>query len=555
MTDVDTDVDNYTISELLVILDLATLDQEQIMAKTNDLIQKFQDEGNDKMEQFFIDVQERLLNYSIELDTSNTPVSLPSAAEQTDNWWKNEALKQVDAPVQNDKITERKQKIDVYNDHHLPMNRDQLGVNNTYSLPTAQDVLNPNLQNTTNRFVNIDSQFRQATGSVEYSSTDFTLELSETLNNTLSLQLYAIQIPYAWYTIDTAYGNTCFWLVFNNDSTINVKITVEPGNYSPVQFVQQLNTGNDGSSNFNDSTKFTFPQTVGANYPVSYNQNNGKLAMFLYGATCTIHGNTYPVDETTKIVFYDVNATLNCDSAQCNPTNVINQTLGWVMGYRLPLIFVNPSGNYAPVLLDLYGTKYLILVIDDYNQNHLNSGLITITESSRGLKMPSYYNPSIPYVCTGTESVTMVDDEITLLSGISSNTSAFSQGLLVADKLNVTYKQIPQVIPSAPRLLTQVQMYTINEIIKNNERNTNFRSKAPTNSDTFAIIPVKRSNNNTGEMYVEFSGSMKENIRVYFGPVNIERMRVKILDDKGNILNLNGADWSFTLISENLYQY
>jgi len=59
----------------------------------------------------------------------------------------------------------------------------------------------------------------------------------------------------------------------------------------------------------------------------------------------------------------------------------------------------------------------------------------------------------------------------------------------------------------------------------------------------------------TGTVYIEFSGSLQENKRVYFGPVNIERMRVKLLDDKGNLLNLNGADWSITLVCDILYQY
>ena len=56
-------------------------------------------------------------------------------------------------------------------------------------------------------------------------------------------------------------------------------------------------------------------------------------------------------------------------------------------------------------------------------------------------------------------------------------------------------------------------------------------------------------------MYIEFSGSIQDNKRIYFGPVNINRMRITLLNDKGNLVNLNGADWSITLISENLYQY
>ena len=79
---------------------------------------------------------------------------------------------------------------------------------------------------------------------------------------------------------------------------------------------------------------------------------------------------------------------------------------------------------------------------------------------------------------------------------------------------------------------------------------------APTSGDILAILPVKTSTTvPTGSHIVEFSGSLQSNKRVYFGPVDIDRMAVKLLDDKGNILNLNGSDWCVTLMCECLYQY
>ena len=74
-------------------------------------------------------------------------------------------------------------------------------------------------------------------------------------------------------------------------------------------------------------------------------------------------------------------------------------------------------------------------------------------------------------------------------------------------------------------------------------------------SDTFAVIPLKLGSMETGGVYVDFGGSLQDNKRQYFGPVNIERLRIKLYDDKGRILNLNGNDWAVTLISECLYQY
>ena len=112
-----------------------------------------------------------------------------------------------------------------------------------------------------------------------------------------------------------------------------------------------------------------------------------------------------------------------------------------------------------------------------------------------------------------------------------------------------------EVLPSAPRTLTNAQIYTINEIIKNKSKNTSNKGNATTNSDTFAIIPIKYGSLTTGQLYTEVSGQFQDNKRIYFGPVDIDRLRIRLLDDRGNTVDLHGADWCVTLISENLYQY
>jgi hypothetical protein len=41
--------------------------------------------------------------------------------------------------------------------------------------------------------------------------------------------------------------------------------------------------------------------------------------------------------------------------------------------------------------------------------------------------------------------------------------------------------------------------------------------------------------------------------RKYFGPVDISRLRVRIFDDHGRILEMNGSNYSFSLIFKTLY--
>jgi hypothetical protein len=333
--------------------------------------------------------------------------------------------------------------------------------------------------------------------------------LSDPLTNVLSLRLYSIQIPFSWYVIDTQYANTDFWItdVSNN---IDHHIIVDPGNYTPPLFADHLN-----------SKLRVVTSDPSGNY-VSYNQCTGKITIQLAGSSL---GNT-----NNYFTFYDFSGVL-----LTSPT--VNGTLGWLMGFReatQPIDIVN--GNTASCIIDLYGTKNLILIVDDFNQNHVNNGLISITETSKILSLPSYYRPDIPFTVIPPTSV--VNNDIT----------DYGEGSYV------TTRNIPSMLPSEPRIFTQAQIYTINEIMKNREKTVNYRNKAPTSPDIFAMIPMKHTGMKLGDFYIEFGTSLQVNKRVYFGPVNISRMNIKLINDKGEMVDLNNANWSMSLIVEQLYQ-
>uniref|UniRef100_A0A6C0DE78 Uncharacterized protein n=1 Tax=viral metagenome TaxID=1070528 RepID=A0A6C0DE78_9ZZZZ len=542
----DTNVDNYTLAELLTILSLDTSipDRKSVTDAADKLILKFQKENNSKLVLFFQDIKQALLEYVDELENSNEPVTYRPTKAQSELWWDNQQLLPQTEPSQKEKITERGTNSQIYNNTHVPMNQEQLGVANVKAVEVAQDKLNPTLTNVTTRIISLDSQYRQVTGPNDI-STDYTLDLSEHLVNVLSLKPYSFQVPYTWYTIDTSNGNTCFWISFMNTTTNlfekSVSINLDPGNYTTTSIVTALNTS------FTDAGFSGFTGN-----PVLYNSTSGKITLNLYGGHYTdpITSTTYNITAKTIITFFDPTDELSCSSNSCKQTNLVNQTLGWTLGYRLPYINVSASGNVAPAIINLIGPKYLIVVIDDLNQNHINNGLIGITELSKTLKLPNYYSRDLPVRCTSANPMGTNFDSNTefLIDDINA-------GTLIMDKWDVSYVPTPTVLPTAPRILTQSQIYSINEIIKNNERNVKYRSSAPTCSDIFAIIPLDKKGLSTGELYVEDSSTLQLNKRVYFGPVNIDRMRVKLLDDRGNVLNLNGADWCITIVAEILYQY
>lgn len=559
MSNIDTNVDNYTIEELLEILnlDLKNYSSNKIMENSNKYIDRFNAENNIFLSRFFQDIQTKLIQYENKKKNNQYPSLYEPNNKQTNEWYKYEALPQ-DNQIQKDKITDRFQKIDVYDNQHVPMNREHLGVNNVIDTKIAQDILNPNLENITTRFINLDSQFRQSSGGIEGLATDYTLDLSDPLTDVVSLRLYSIQIPYTWYTIDKQYGNTCFWIT---NYEISYLISILPGNYSPSEFCIELNTQieNTGfTGSFSDTS------------PISYNINNGKLNIQLtnYNDPSNTPLNiisltdTFDITSNAYLTFFDATGEKQCGKNCISQNFTFNNTLGWLMGFRLPLTPIYSEGNNPIAVLDLYGSKYFILVLDDYNQNHINNGLITITEISKKLNLPSYYVPTLPLQCSSFNLPT--DNQKQTIANLNSlDENDFNSiginpqniGNLLKDKAELSFKTNQKVIATAPRTLTQAQIYTINEIIKNKEQNTSYRGKAPTASDTFALIPVKHIGMKTGEMYVDFSGALQDNKRIYFGPVDIDRIHIKLLDDRGYIVNLNGSEWCITLISENLYQY
>jgi hypothetical protein len=151
MTSIDTNVSNYTLSELLTIVgvDNEDVDKNEILNKTNKLIHQFKTK-NPQLSVFFKGVQSQLLQYAdgleeySEEDTTgkiivegftsrNNDAIYPDGEKQISDWYHNEVLTQSDKN-QVEKITDRKQKIDVFNSPYVPMNREQIATSDTFNI-------------------------------------------------------------------------------------------------------------------------------------------------------------------------------------------------------------------------------------------------------------------------------------------------------------------------------------------------------------------------------------------------------------------------------------
>lgn len=493
----DTNVENYSINELQTLFDLQddASDRDinnaaikiinKMTAEGKMTIVTFIEQARDKLLEHFMDLSETQLN---EDERTNEQFD---AATTLGNWWQHQYPQQPNNPTQNQKLTDRTQKVQFFDSTHQQMNREQIGINQSFNIPVVQGSINPNLQNLTSRIVCIDSQYRQ--NILPYSNnpntptynTDYTLDLSDPLTNVTSLKLYSIQIPTTWYTFDHSIGNTCL------EYSGNI-IDISDGNYSVADLSNVLNP-------------MLSPLQLTFTGPLPY---TGKVSFT----------NTSSTD--ASMVFYTSSGL--CQQG-CGTGAKINQNLGWNLGFRIQpdsngvIAITIPSGQTvtSDVPADTYGPKYFILVVDDFNNNHLNNGLVNIVDTTNKLSVPNYFNPK-DVECNSANQ--------------------------------------PFMVRTAPRTLTQAQLYTVNEIITNRKQTTN-RTSAPTTTDVLAIIPIQLLNNFRPGPYVQFGQALQANIRTYFGPVNIDRLRVRLVDDKGNLVNLHDNDWSFTMVVEELYQY
>jgi len=229
-----------------------------------------------------------------------------------------------------------------------------------------------------------------------------------------------------------------------------------------------------------------------------------------------------------SLVFYDTTSFVKCFVGDTSVSNVVwDNTLGWILGYHAQTEYsLSQFTTVSSTVLSLMGDtavnvnlfNNLFISVDDFNQNRINDGLITITQNQISIPLPSY-------------------------SSIANFTCDTSGNPIVSGSTIV-----------AQNNLTLNQIYSLNQILNAQQNQPKVYSSGPFLQDLFGLIPLKVSGLNNGQVYSEFGGTLQNQQRLYFGPVNIYRMQIQLYTDKGNILNLNNVNWSFTFEVEQLYQ-
>ena len=325
--------------------------------------------------------------------------------------------------------------------------------------------------------------------------------------------------------------------LYTTTNTNDIKITISPGTYTRPQLLQAINT--KLSEN---------PITNGSSITI-VSKNSAEYTKFRFNINKIFTANDY------RLVFYDPYSFVKCYVGSKSIKNTTwDSTIGWVLGFRslteynltksneeidpndeTKVYYIGTQSYYSSdastnvvsitgdtaVSVSLY--NYFYIVLDDYTQSHLNDGLVTITSTETDIALPSYATRNV-VTCDPIDQTQLIQ-----LTGNSTQNE------------NVNY-------------LTQREIYATNAKIASRKNKVKSYSSGPFVKDIFGLIPIKTAGLQNGSVYTEFGGTLQNQDRTYFGPVNIQRMSVKLMNERGDVVDLNNANWSFSLICEQLYQ-
>ena len=561
--------DKFDISELLLLFKIDEIEEdlnlEKIQHYTNEFINKIP-ESHGNIRDMLIPSKDKLLNYFIEKNKIN------SNTVETNN---NISLLTVDKDNTFDQGT------------GVIIPRTQLDNNTAYDAPIKEGKLNPKLENIIQRTLVIDSRYRQFNYYPLNESSDvnaaaallnpiintnpFTIDLEHPISDLLSFKLFSLHIPLVWNNITSTRRNNFFFISKLNEEDLEDFVD------DPMEYLARDDNGNLYLNTESDLVcKSNFLPVI---IPDNKYSNIGNLITEINNSIkntidyynkeifpkCTNNSDSSNDMITSEDIKFEYNKTNNKIELIIKRGSVkfftmrnnvkLDYSLGWILGFRNIFYSYNPKNPKNPnninneniytseAAYDISDTKFVMIYIDDFLQNRINTNI----------------------EFTGDSTISAIT---------SSNKNTITDMPIAKDKTNIDahtkiIKEKPSTknsdfiyLPMKPRTHTQKEIYAFsqNQIGEKSIEYTfkNSRLKPPVTNNCFALIPIKGTSSNTDENnypYIDFSGSLQMHERKYFGPVNLRRLKITLVDDKGFVIDLKGLNWSFVIQCGILYQY
>jgi hypothetical protein len=230
---------------------------------------------------------------------------------------------------------------------HMVQTRKQDSYTSSFPDNIYPGIINPLKRRTMKKVLNIDSRFRN--NYFTNPSTNYSMSLPFQLNDVVEMQLSAIELPTTYFVMSKQLLNNFFYITVDSSSTL---VSVPEGNYDQNSIMTSINNQLNLLGEPFDQVNFRT------------NLQNG-----ITGTGQTLVG----FIDVDKNINSNITLNFQADSyGNYDAGTPLPLKLGWLLGFRNG-VYTNNLNYVSEGVVDITGSKYIYLVVDDFN-NSVNNG-------------------------------------------------------------------------------------------------------------------------------------------------------------------------------------
>ena len=348
---------------------------------------------------------------------------------------------------------------------------------------------------------------------------NFTINLSEPIKNVVSIAIKNIELPHSWDVFSASEGTNVFYVKKSGDPGDPITITIPEGTYhyndnfdADLNLIKILNTALSDEDSLYNNLVFSY---IGSNNIRIKNTGN-----------------------STKFSIWWHREDKNNVCGPAGQGTRVNYNLGWLLGFRKTFLSLDKGEEeVSPSKLNLKGSKYVFVTLDEYSNNKAPDTCISYENNAATFNMPSYFVKT-------TMGIEVANGNITEDNKCWAKPDT-PPGRCGKKRAN------PELLSN----LTAAQRYTIENIRNALLVPKKKQYKSPIISNYFAKVQLifnsttSPSTQYTTERRVEAT----QETRDYFGPITLRKFKIRLLNERGNEIDMNEDNWSFTLLIKQLY--
>ena len=366
-------IDDWTLEELRHLFD-EPVDETQLHKRSTAAIESATKKGDDALASFLRRAVAKLQNaqvWSVDNPVWGTQLTTATASALGNEYYPGDTpLLTVTGPSREN--TTKVLTNEEIKNTRAPAERGALNQQTVFSSDANQGTINPILRQEFQRILVVDSQYRPISFPhpknvhSPSSTTNFHANLSEPLNNVVSLKLQSITVPRAWNNFSPAIGNTVIGLSVTqhgtNDEVIYwYSVSAQYALADLVDFAPA-------------PTGLTpLPPTSTSHPQLHVSRVDGKTVL------------TAEDTGASKVVLFS--SDMPSEEEACRTNSTPNCNLATSLGFApvstsTPFIIYGPTFAMDPVdsmlkataqmPIDLHPIRYFVVVLDDFNTNRIN---------------------------------------------------------------------------------------------------------------------------------------------------------------------------------------